>query len=750
MLGRIGGGQIFSGRKMADQDHSKGAAIVDDPRAAADPAERRRAMGRTQEPLRPARVSQGISIPSGRSIDQLCIDTIRTLSMDAVEQAKSGHPGTPMALAPVAYTLWQRFLRFDPDDPIWPNRDRFVLSNGHASMLLYALLHLTDVKTVNAKYERLGEASVTLDDIKRFREIDSKCPGHPEYHLTSGVETTTGPLGQGCGNSVGMALAARWLAQHFNRPDFKMFDYNVYVLCGDGDMMEGVSSEAASLAGHQMLGNLCWIYDSNRVTIEGHTDLAFSEDVAARFLAYGWSVQRVGDANDTERLAQAIERFRRTDDGPTLIIAESHIGYGAPHKHDTSAAHGEPLGEQEIRLAKRSYGWPEDAKFLVPDRVREHLREGIGKRGRQLREHWFELLAKYRARYPDLADQLDRMQKRALTDGWDVDLPVFPADAKGLASRESSGKVLNAIAQHYPWLIGGSADLAPSTKTRLTFENAGDLEADNPGGRNLHFGIREHAMGAILNGLALSKIRAYGSGFLIFSDYMKPPIRLSALMELPVIYVFTHDSIGVGQDGPTHQPIEQLIALRSIPGLITLRPADANEVAEAWRVIIELKHQPACLVLSRQNLPTLDRSRYAPAAGLRRGAYVFADAEDGNPAVILIGTGSEVALCIDAYEELKRNGIPARVVSFPSWELFEQQDQAYRDRILPAHVTARVSVELGSVIGWDRYVGATGAKVGMHTFGSSAPLKDLLTNFGFTPEKVVQAAEAQIGRKAYR
>jgi len=735
---------------MADQDHPEGGAIeggaiVDKPKAA---AERRRAMGRTQEPLRPARASQGISIPSERSVDQLCIDTIRTLSMDAVEQAKSGHPGTPMALAPVAYTLWQSFLRFDPGDPIWPNRDRFVLSNGHASMLLYALLHLAGVKAVNAQYERLGELSVTLDDIKRFREIDSKCPGHPEYHLTSGVETTTGPLGQGCGNSVGMALAARWLAQHFNRSDFKIFDYDVYVLCGDGDMMEGVSSEAASFAGHQMLGNLCWIYDSNRVTIEGHTDLAFSEDVAARFLAYGWNVQRVGDANDTERLAQAIERFRGTGGGPTLIIVESHIGYGAPHKHDTSAAHGEPLGEEEIRLAKRSYGWPEDAKFLVPDGVREHLREGIGKRGRRLREQWLELLAKYRGKYPDLADQLERMQKRELPDGWDVGLPVFPADAKGLASRDSSGKVLNAIAQRYPWLIGGSADLAPSTKTRLTFENAGDLEADNPGGRNLHFGIREHAMGSILNGLALSKTRAYGSGFLIFSDYMKPPIRLSALMELPVIYVFTHDSIGVGQDGPTHQPVEQIIALRSIPGLITLRPADANEVAEAWRVIIALKHQPACLVLSRQNLPTLDRSRYAPAAGLRRGAYVLADAEDGKPAVILIATGSEVALCIDAYEELKRKGIPARVVSFPSWELFEQQDQHYRDRILPADVTARVSVELGSVVGWDRYVGSTGAKVGMHTFGSSAPLKDLLTKFGFTPEKIVQAAEAQIGRKA--
>jgi transketolase len=684
------------------------------------------------------------SMPSSHTIDELCINTIRTLSMDAVQAANSGHPGTPMALAPVMFTLWQKFLRFDPEDPIWPNRDRFVLSNGHASMLLYATLHLTGVKAVNSKYERLGEPAVTLDDIKHFRQLGSKCPGHPEYHLTSGVETTTGPLGQGCGNSVGMALGARWLAQHFNRPNFKLFDYDVYALCGDGDMMEGVSSEAASLAGHQMLGNLCWIYDSNRVTIEGHTDLAFSDDVAARFLAYGWNVRRVGDANDTERLAQAIETFRHTDDVPTLIIVESHIGYGAPHKHDTSAAHGEPLGEEEIRLAKRNYGWPEDAKFLVPEGVREHFRNGIGRRGRGLHKAWVEGLGSYRTKYPELAGQIERMQKRELPDGWDADLPDFPADPKGLASRDSSGKVLNAIASNFPWLIGGSADLAPSTKTRLTFEKAGDLEADQPGGRNLHFGVREHAMGAILNGLALSKIRAYGSGFLIFSDYMKPPIRLAALMELPVIYVFTHDSIGVGQDGPTHQPVEQLIALRSIPGLITLRPADANEVVEAWRVIIGLKHQPACLVLSRQALPTFDRKRYAPASGVGRGAYILADAADGDPAVILIGTGSEVVLCVDAYEELKREGIAARVVSMPSWELFEQQDQAYRDRILPPDITARVSAEMGSVIGWDRYVGATGAKVGMHTFGSSAPLKDLLTRFGFTPEKVLAAAKEQI------
>jgi transketolase len=686
-------------------------------------------------------VSSKPSTMNREAMDELCINTIRTLSMDAVQQANSGHPGTPMALAPLVYTIWQRFLRFDPDDPIWPNRDRFVLSNGHASMLLYAMLHLAGVKAVNADYERLGEPSVTLEDIRRFRQIGSKCPGHPEYHLTSGVETTTGPLGQGCGNSVGMALAGRWQAAHFNRPDFAIFDYDVYAVCGDGDMMEGVASEAASFAGHQMLGNLCWIYDSNRVTIEGHTDLAFSDDVAARFLSYGWNVQRVGDANDTERLAEALEVFRHTEDVPTLIIVESHIGYGAPHKHDTSAAHGEPLGEEEIRLAKRSYGWPEDAKFLVPDGVREHVGNAVGERGRRLRGAWTGRLRSYRAKYPDLADQIDLMQKRELPAGWDTDLPGFPADPKGLASRDSSGKVLNAIASHYPWLIGGSADLAPSAKTRLTFEGAGDLEADRPGGRNLHFGVREHAMGAILNGLALSKLRAFGSGFLIFSDYMKPPIRLSALMELPVVYLFTHDSIGVGQDGPTHQPVEQLIALRAIPGLVTLRPADANEVSEAWRVIMGLTHQPACLVLSRQALPTLDRRRYAPASGVRRGAYILADCEDGAPQVILIGTG-----CVDAYEALKLEGIPARVVSMPSWELFEQQDQAYRDRVLPPAITARVSAEMGSVIGWDRYVGAAGAKIGMHTFGSSAPLKDLLTKFGFTAGDLIAAATDQIDK----
>jgi transketolase len=681
-----------------------------------------------------------------KTMDRLCIDTIRTLSMDAVQQAESGHPGTPMALAPVAYTLWQSFLRFDPEDPVWPNRDRFVLSNGHASMLLYALLHLCGVTSVDAGYEKIDGPAVTIDDIKRFRQIDSKCPGHPEYGLTSGVETTTGPLGQGCATSVGMAIAERWLAQHFNRPDFAVFDYDVYSMCGDGDMMEGVTSEAASLAGHLMLGNLCWIYDSNRITIEGHTDLAFSDDVAARFLAYGWNVQRVGDANDCERIARAIEKFQGANDVPTLIIVESHIGYGAPHKQDTSAAHGEPLGVQEIRLAKRSYGWPEDSDFLVPDGVREHFREGIGQRGRELREVWSARMEAYRTKHPDLAGEIERMQRSELPRGWDGKLPSFPADPKGIASRDSSAKVLNAIAAHYPWLIGGAADLAPSTKTRLTFEAAGDFEAEKHGGRNLHFGIREHAMGAIVSGLALSKIRAYGSSFLIFSDYMKPAIRLAALMALPVVHIFTHDSIGLGEDGPTHQSVEQLVGLRSIPGLVTLRPADANEVVEAWRVIVGLRHHPACLVLSRQPLPTLDRTRFAPAAGVARGAYVLTDVEAGKPAVILIGTGSEVALCIEVYELLKKAGIPARVVSMPSWELFEQQDQAYRDRVLPPAVTARISVEAGAVIGWDRYVGSTGTRIGMHSFGASAPIKDVLKKFGFTPEKVLEAAKEQIAK----
>src|SRR5881296_2110503 len=577
----------------------------------------------------------------GVNIDQLCINTIRTLAMDAVQQAMSGHPGTPMALAPVVYCLWQRFLRFDPDHPIWPNRDRFVLSAGHASMLLYAMLHLTGVKAVNRKYEVLGELAVSLEDIERFRQLDSKCPGHPEYRWTSGVETTTGPLGQGIATSVGMAIGARWAAAYFNRAGYEMFDFDVYALCGDGCLMEGISNEAASLAGHLKLANLCWIYDNNHITIEGNTALTYSDDVATRFTGYGWNVTRVGDANDLELLERAFTTFKNTQDRPTLIIVDTHIAYGAPNKQDTSAAHGEPLGEDEIRLTKRNYGWPEDAKFLVPDGVREHFREGIGKRGHELREQWVRQFERYGEKYPELADHLDRMQHRRLPDRWDKNLPTFPADARGLATRDSSGKVLNVLAQNVPWLMGGAADLFPSTKTRLTFERAGDFEADDYSGRNLHFGIREHAMGAALNGMSLAKVRPFGATFLIFSDYMRPPIRLAAIMEIPVIYVFTHDSIGLGEDGPTHQPVEQLASLRATPGLMTIRPADANEVVEAWKVIMQLHHEPAALVLTRQAVPTLDRSKYAPASGVAKGAYVLADVPDGKPQVILIATGSE-------------------------------------------------------------------------------------------------------------
>jgi transketolase len=687
-----------------------------------------------------------IQFPSKR-IDQLCIDTIRTLSMDAVQAANSGHPGTPMGMAPVAYCLWQEFLRFDPADPIWPNRDRFVLSFGHASMLLYSMLHLCGVEAVDSEYERRGEWSVKLEDIRQFRQLESKCPGHPEYRWTSGVETTTGPLGQGVATSVGMALAERWMAQYFNRPGFELFNYNVYAMCGDGCMMEGVSGEAASLAGHLKLSNLCWIYDNNRITIEGHTELAFSEDVATRFIGYGWNVTRVGDANDQSMVARAFRTFQQTNDRPTLIIVDSHIAYGAPNKQDTSAAHGEPLGDEEIRLTKRNYGWPEDAKFHVPEGVREHFHDGIGKRGAELSQRWQESFRNYSSQFPDLASNLDKMQRRELPDGWDRDLHEFPADAKGVAGRDASAKVLNAIARNVPWMVGGSADLAPSTKTRLTFEGAGDFSAANYSGRNLHFGIREHAMGSILNGMALSKVRPFGSGFLIFSDYLRPAIRLSALMEIPTIYIFTHDSIGVGEDGPTHQPIEQLISLRAIPNLITLRPGDANELVEAWRVIMQLRHNPAVLVLSRQALPTLDRTRYAPASGVAKGGYILADAQGGRPDILFLATGSEVALAVEVYEKLTAEGVRARVVSLPSWELFEQQPQEYRNTVLPPEVTSRISVELGSTMGWDRYHGSRGGAIGMKTFGASAPLKELQKKFGLTPADVLVAARELLSGK---
>jgi transketolase len=685
------------------------------------------------------------------TLDQLCINTIRTLSIDAVQKANSGHPGTPMDAAPTVYCLWQRFLRYDPEDPDWPNRDRFVLSSGHASAMLYSLIYLAGVKAANPTYEQVGRPAVTLDDIRGFREAGSRCPGHPEYGWTSGVESTTGPLGQGVATSVGMAIAGRWLAATYNRPGYELFDYRVYALCGDGCLMEGIASEAASLAAHLTLSNLCWIYDNNHVTIEGHTRIAFTEDVASRFLGYGWHVTRVSDANDLDMLTRAYQTARNTTDRPTLIIVDSHIGYGAPHKQDTSEAHGEPLGREEVRLAKQFYGWDPDAQFLVPKGVQAHFQAHLGRRGAELHAAWNDLFAAYRRQYPDVADQIDRIQRRELPVDWDHDLPSIAPDPKGVAGRDASAKVLNAIAARVPWVLGGAADLAPSTCTHLSFEAAGEFQAPGNGGdyrgRNFHFGVREHAMCAIANGLALSKLRPYVAGFFIFTDYCRAAIRLSALMELPVLYLWTHDSISVGEDGPTHQPIEHLAAFRAMPGLVVLRPADANEVVEAYRVAMQVKDRPILLILSRQALPTLDRIKYAPASGLAQGAYVLADAPDGKPDVLLLATGSEVSLCVTSYEQLASEGIKARVVSMPSWELFEHQHQEYRERVLPPAVTARVAVEEASTFGWERYTGLRGTILGMHTFGLSAPMKVVADHFGFEPDQVVTAAKAQLARQ---
>jgi len=680
-------------------------------------------------------------------LDLLSINTIRTLAIDAVQQANSGHPGAPMGLAPVAYELWQRYLRYDPAGPQWPNRDRFVLSNGHASMLLYALIHLSGVREVTPDGKVLDKLSLPMEEIKRFRQLDSKTPGHPESHITTGVETTTGPLGQGCGNSVGMAIASKWLAATYNRPGFELFDFNVYTMCGDGDMMEGVACEAASLAGHLKLDNLCWIYDHNHVTLDGPADWSFSEDVMTRFVGYGWNVWRVADATDLDMIGRAYDVFLKTKHQPTLIVVDSHIGYGSPNKQDTSDAHGEPLGEAEVKLVKRNYGWPEDAKFLVPDGVYDRFKNGIGKRGAEAHAAWNTKFDGYKKQFPDLADQLERMQSLRLPDGWDKDLPSFPPDAKGMATRDSSGKALNAIAKNFPWLIGGSADLAHSNKTNLTFEGAGDFFAGEYKGRNLHFGVREHGMGAIVNGMNVSRLRAFGATFFNFSDYMRASMRLAALMETPSIFIFTHDSIGLGEDGPTHQPIEQLAGLRAMPNMIVLRPADANEVVEAYRVTMQFKHYPVALVLTRQALPTFDRSKYAPASGVAKGAYVLADAAGGKPDIILMASGSEVRLCVEAYEQLKGEGINARVVSMPSWEIFERQDDAYKQSVFPANVTARVSVEMAATFGWERYVGLKGKILGMHSFGASAPLKDVLKRFGFVTENVVAAAKEVLGKK---
>jgi transketolase len=683
---------------------------------------------------------------SGDQLDQLAINTIRTLSIDAVQQAKSGHPGTPMALAPLVYTLWNRVMCFDPKDPIWPNRDRFVLSNGHASMLLWSVLFLTRTQAVNAEYECVGRPAVTLDDIRHFRQLDSKAPGHPEYHLVSGVETTTGPLGQGIATSVGMAMARKWLATRYNRPSLELFDYQIYAVCGDGCMMEGVGAEAASLAGHLGLDDLCWIYDNNHITIEGNTCITFTEDVTARFLGYQWNVLRVGDANDLERIEDALEIFRNTKGRPTLIILDSHIGYGSPHKVDRAAAHGEPLGEEEVRLTKRAYGWPEDAKFLVPDGVCEHFDAGIGARGFAARQRWEALFKAYRDQFPELAEEIEQMQHRELPVGWDSDLPRFSPDPKGIAGRDASGQVLNALAKNIPWLLGGSADLEPSNRTALKFAGAGDFQRATPEGRNLHFGLREHAMAAIANGLSLSKLRPYAATFLVFCDYARAAMRLSAIMELPIIYVFTHDAMGDGEDGPTHQPVEHLVSLRAIPGMIVLRPGDANEVVEAYRYILQLRHEPAVLALSRQPLPTFDRSKYASAAGVAHGAYVMADSPGGPPELILIATGSEVSLAVDAYETLTFEGIRCRLVSMPSWEIFEHQSKSYRDSVLPAAMTARIAIEQGAELGWDRYVGPAGQVIGMKTFGASAPLKELQRRFGFEPDRVVAIAKEMLGR----
>ncbi len=679
-------------------------------------------------------------------MDLLSINTIRTLAIDAVQQANSGHPGAPMGLAPVVYSLWQNFLRYDPADPTWPNRDRFVLSAGHASMLLYATLHLAGVKEATKDGKILDSLAVSMDEIKRFRQIGSKTPGHPESHITTGVETTTGPLGQGAGNSVGMAIAGKWLGANYNKPGFDIFDFKVYAVCGDGDLMEGVASEAASLAGHLKLSNLCWVYDNNHVTLDGPADWSFNEDVMLRFLGYGWNVTRVADANDLRALARGYETFLKTTDRPTLIVVDSHIGYGSPNKQDSYEAHGEPLGEAEVKLVKKNYGWPEDAKFLVPDGVYDQFKNGVGKRGAEFHSAWSAKFAEYKKQFPQLAAQIDCMLAGKLPDGWDKNLPNFPADPKGMATRESSGKTLNALAANIPWMVGGSADLAKSNKTNLTFEGAGDFFPDAFHGRNVHFGVREHGMGAAVNGMALTKLRAFSATFFNFSDYMKPSMRLGALMEIPALYIFTHDSIGLGEDGPTHQPIEQLAGFRAMPNMLVFRPGDANEVVESYKVALQHTHGPSTLVLTRQAMPTFDRTKYGAVSGVAKGAYVLADAPGGKPDVILMASGSEVGLIMSAYEKLSAEGIKARVVSMPCWELFEKQDAAYKESVLPAGATARVSVEMQSVLGWDRYVGPKGKIIGMRSFGASAPIKDLLKKFGFEVGDVVAAAKEVLGR----
>ena len=672
-------------------------------------------------------------------IDRLAIDTIRTLSMDAVEAAKSGHPGTPMALAPVAYTVWKDFLRYDPTDPLWPNRDRFVLSCGHASMLIYSLLHLAGVRRGRPGQAGHNEPAVSLDAIRNFRQLDSVCAGHPEHHLIAAIETTTGPLGQGCGNSVGMAMASKWLAARYNPPGHVLFDYDTYVICSDGDLMEGVAAEAASLAGHLALDNLCWIYDDNAITIEGETELAFSEDVGRRFEGLGWRVEHVADANDTAALKRALEAFKAEKSKPTLVIVKSVIGYGAPTKAGSHSSHGAPLGPDEIKGAKEAYGWPANASFLVPPEVPERFATTLGARGEKARRVWEDSFAGYRKANPTAAAELGDFFGGKLPPGWDAGIPSFPADAKGLASRVSSGKVIEGLSKTVPWFLGGSADLAPSTMTLV--KDAGSFGHANYGGRNMHFGIREHGMAAACNGMALSGLRPYCATFFVFFDYLKPALRLSALGELGVIYVLTHDSIGLGEDGPTHQPIEQLASARAVPGLSVFRPADANEVAETYRVVMARPNRPAVIVLSRQNMPTLDRTTgLGAASGAARGGYVLQEAEGGKPDCILIGTGSEVQTCLEAAATLTAEGIKARVVSLPCWDLFAEQDSAYRESVLPALVTARVACEAACGFGWERWLGSQGIFVGMDSFGASAPASKLYEHFGITATGVAAAA----------
>ncbi|MEX2173328.1 MAG: transketolase [Pirellulaceae bacterium] len=680
------------------------------------------------------------------SIEQLAINTIRTLSMDGVQKANSGHPGTPMALAPVAYQIWQHNLRYNPAQPLWPCRDRFVLSCGHASMLLYSVLHLTGVRSVDHHGHPQDGLSISLDDLKNFRQLHSPCAGHPEYKEAAGIETTTGPLGQGVGASVGLALGAKWIAARYNRPGFELFENRVFVLCSDGDLMEGVSSEAASLAGHLKLNNLIWLYDDNHITIEGETELAFSEDVATRFEGFGWNAIRVDDANDLAAIQRAIDSAGKTTDRPTLVVVKSIIGWGSPNKANTHGAHGAPLGADEVKLTKEAYGWPADAQFLVPPEVTEHFAAGIAARGRQAFEKWEKKFGEYAQAFPKEAAELKTMWAGELPHGWDQGIPTFPADAKGLASRVSSGKVLNGLAQHYPWLIGGSADLAPSTMTLLEFESAGGLSSHNYGGRNLHFGIREHGMTAALNGLSLTGIRPYGATFFVFTDYMRPAMRIAAIMKRPVIYVLTHDSIGLGEDGPTHQPIEHLAACRAMIGLDVVRPGDANEVAECYRAIIQKLDRPAALVLSRQNLPTLDRTKFAAAAGAARGAYVLADAPGGKPAAVLMATGSELDIAVKAWEKLTAEGLQVRLVSMPCCEWFDEQGEAYQASVLPDGVSARVAVEAGVKQGWEKYLGPKGRFVGMSTFGASAPYTALYKHFGITPENVAAQVKAALGK----